>query len=249
MIYKSIFSALLDIDPKSVPIFIPTFNQPSLLKLTLDQLNSYSDGPIIIYDNNSTFDPMVNLLNEVSKDLMVVTSNKNTGPRIFTEDLQILSLMPDYFIVTDPDLIYNKELPNDYIKEMKSILKQFNLAKVGFALEIENSNQIELFQDIEKVHKWEKQYWENVIGLTKTKDPVYSAFIDTTYSLNDKNASIYYRKLKKQTFRYPSARIGGKYTCQHLGWWKKDLIPQTKEEQEFYLKNQKWSHTEIFYYK
>jgi len=247
-IHNSIFPVLLDLNSKEVPIFIPTFNQPSLIKMTLDQLKDY-DGEIIIYDNNSTYQPMLNYLDELSDDFTIVKSNRNNGPRIFTEDIQILNLMPEYFIVTDPDLIYNNNLPSDYITEMKRIIKSNKLSKVGFAIEIEDQDEVSMFQDSSRVLEWEKPYWENIIGQTKTKDLIYDAWIDTTFSLNNRDSCIYHRKFNKPTFRYPSARIGGKYTCRHTGWWKKDLMPQTKEEINYYLNNQQWSHTENYYYK
>ena len=249
MKYKSIFPALLDIKSDDIPIFIPTFNQPDLLRMTLKQLESYSHGPIIVYDNNSTYQPMIDFLSSIESDVSVVYSSKNTGPRLFTEDEQVLSIMPKNFIVTDPDLIYNKDLPSKYISEMKNIISKFKLAKIGFALDIDSPEEIERFQDAEKVKQFEIAYWQEVIGNTTSNDPIYSAYIDTTFSLNDRDACRYHRKFGKPTFRYPSARIGGRYTCQHVGWWKKDLIPQSKKEQEFYLKNQKWSHTEIYYYR
>lgn len=248
MIYNSLFTALLDLKNEPMPVFIPTFNQPSLLISTLEQLSGRDLTPVIV-DNNSTYEPMIEFLDRIKNDAIIIKLSRNAGPRIFTEDSQILGLMPRYFIVTDPDLIYNKSLPKNFVSEMKKVMQKNRLAKVGFALEIDDVDEMERFQDAEKVHQWEKPYWETMIDQTSTSDPVYAAWIDTTFSLNDRDACIYHRKFKKPTFRYPSARIAGKYTCQHVGWWKKDLIPQPQEEVKFYLDNQKWSHTENYYYK
>jgi hypothetical protein len=246
---KSIFSALMAIDDDQIPVFMPTFNQPSLLSMTLKQFDSYSHGPVVVFDNNSTYPPMIKLLEEISSNVQVVMSSKNLGPRFLTEDLQVLSLMPKNFIVTDPDLIHNKELPYNYIDEMLSLLSSLKLTKIGFALDIDSVEEIERFQNVDRVHMWEKPYWDEIIGRTSHNDPVYSAWIDTTFALNDRDECIKSRRIGKETFRYPSARIGGKYTCQHVGWWRKDLIPQPDEEKKFYLDNQKWSHTEIYYYR
>jgi hypothetical protein len=247
-LYKSLFPALMEIDKSEVPIFIPTFNQPSLLKMTLLQLAGHSNR-IVIFDNNSTYPPMLELLDQVSKDVDVVMSSRNHGPRIFTEDAQILSLMPDYFIVTDPDLIYNNDLPSNYIDEMKKVMAKYNLAKVGFALEVYQEEEIEKFQNASVIKQVEEIYWQEEIGKTSTNDIIYNAFIDTTFALNNRDACLYHNKFGRPTFRYPSARIAGRYTCDHVGWWRKDLIPQESDELEFYLKHQKWSHTERFHYK
>jgi hypothetical protein len=246
---KSIFSALMSIDDNEIPVFIPTFNQPSLPAMTLKQFESYRHGPIVVFDNNSTYTPMVDLLEEISSDVQVVKSSRNLGPRFLSEDLQILSLMPKKFIVTDPDLIHNKKLPDNYSDEMMWLLSSLKLTKIGFALDIDSPEEVERFQDVERVHMWEKQYWNEIIGRTSSNDPIYSAWIDTTFSLNDRDECVKNRMLGRETFRYPSARIGGSYTCQHVGWWRKNLIPQPDEEKKFYLDNQKWSHTEIYYYR
>ena len=124
--YTSIFPALLGIESDETPIFIPTFNQPTLLKMTLNQLNS-AKNRIIIYDNNSTSVEMRSLLEDLSSDIDVILSEKNTGPRIFTEDAQILSLMPNYFVVTDPDLIHNENLPENHLVEMRKIIESRNV--------------------------------------------------------------------------------------------------------------------------
>jgi len=248
--YKSIFPLLLDIDTKEIPTFIPTFNQPDLLNLTLKEfLSRGHTDRIVIYDNNSTYEPMIKLLDSLSDMYDVVRSSVNTGPRIFTEDLQILNLMPEYFIVTDPDLIHNKDLPEKYISEMKELINSMNVAKAGFAIEIHNDEERERFLDADSVSAIEERYWQEKVGITSTKDTIFNAAIDTTFSLNKRDACAYHRKFGKPTWAYPSIRIGGKYTCQHIGWWKKELMPQSVEEKEFYYKNQTWSHTERYYYK
>lgn len=244
----SIFPVLLDIEMDEIPVFIPTFNQPSLLRMTLDQFESYDRGPIVIYDNNSTYRPMIELLDELESQFTVIRSTTNSGPRLFTEDLQILQLMPKYFIVTDPDLIHNKNLPKNYLDKMITVMNTTQLAKVGFALEIYDNDEVQRFQDHEKVQLWENVYWQQVLDITSEGDPIYFAYIDSTFALNNKERCLEGRMQGLPTFRYPSARIAGNYTCQHVGWWKKSLIPQTDEEKQFYLEHQKWSHTEIFYY-
>lgn len=247
MKYNSVFPALLDLDKKQIPIFVPTFNQPSLLKMTIEQAKRI-DNEIVIYDNNSTYPEMIEYLNELSKDYMVIFSSMNTGPRIFTEDLDILPLLPAKFIVSDPDLIYNPNLPSNFLDEMNLCLTKYNLTKVGFAIEIHDTDETDKFINLDRIYGYESQYWDHKLGITNSRDIIYDAPIDTTFSLNDRDKCIYQRKFNKPTFMYPSARIAGKYTCRHTGWWKKELMPQTPEEINNYVATQKWSHTELYYY-
>lgn len=246
--YSSIFSVLLEIDKTEIPIFIPTFNQPSLLKMTLEQLGG-GGNRIVVHDNNSQFDPMRDYLESISSDVDVVFSKINAGPRLFTEDEKILSLMPDYFYVTDPDLIHNDLLPENFQSEMIDVLKAHDLAKVGTALDVYDKDEQEKFVDISSVLEWESLYWTELIGQTSTGDDIYRAYIDTTYSLNDRDKCIMYQLRGYPTFRYSSARIAGNYTAKHVGWWKKELVPQATDEIEFYLNTQQWSHTENYYYR
>lgn len=240
----------MDLNKDSVPVIIPTFNQPTLLRMTIDQLSNLEiEGPVVIYDNNSSYPEMIDLLEELSEDHCVIRVPSNLGPRVFTEDIAIMNLLPDYYIVTDPDLIYNISLPTNFMAEMRSSLKSLDLAKIGFALEIYDEEEMAKFLDVSSVHEWEESYWKDQMGKTKSGSPIYRAWIDTTFSLNSRNSCIYYRKFDQPTFRYPSARIAGDYTARHVGWWKKELQPQSKAESEFYLRNQKWSHTENYYYK
>lgn len=250
MMYRSVYPALMDLKNDCLPIFIPTFNQPTFLKMTIDQLDRIGfDGVIVIYDNNSTYPEMIELLETVSNEHLVIRSGSNLGPRFFTEDIEIMKLLPKQYIVSDPDLIYNECLPKNFVEEMSLTIKEFHLAKVGFALEIYDQSETDKFIDTSSVHDWEEGYWKEKIGQTRSKNIIYRAWIDSTFALNDRDSCMYYRKFNQPTFRYPSARIADSYTARHMGWWKKELQPQGSDEINYYLNTQKWSHTENYYYR
>ena len=92
--------------------------------------------------------------------------------------------MPKHFIVTDPDLIFNPDLPKNFIDKMKRIIDMYGVSKAGFAIDIEETK--EKFFDYWQVKKWESYYWGNQITLNTEKDPLFAAAIDTTFCLYDK---------------------------------------------------------------
>lgn len=235
-----LYDQLQTIPNDEVPIIIPTFNLVSYAKFMVDQLKSYGLNNFIICDNDSTYPEMIKYLDEISKTERVVRFNKNLGPRIFGERPEFLSILPEYFIITDPDLIFNTGLPKNFIKKMKRIIDTYGVSKAGFAIDIVETK--EKFFNAHQVSIWEGAYWTNEIKMYEEKDPVYLAPIDTTFCLYKK--SKYIEELKSSRNGLPSTssiRVGGRFTCQHMGWWSEQ--PLTKDEEDYYNGTQEWAST------
>ena len=49
----------------SVPLYIPTFNNPTYTTNFINQVDELNFSKIIIMDNNSTYPPMIKLLKEL----------------------------------------------------------------------------------------------------------------------------------------------------------------------------------------
>jgi hypothetical protein len=233
-----------EIIPEIVPIVIPTFNTVSYLKSMIDQLEERAWTNIIVADNNSTYPPMVEYLNKLSDTHNVVLIGENLGPRVFTENKEICSNMPKYFIVTDPDLIFNKSMPITAINKMRRIVDMYDVSKAGLAIEIYDPEERARFFDADQVDRWERNYWSRKIERYPEKDPLYAAPIDTTFCLynRDKFLSEIDSVAGRMTCNTSALRIAGRFTCQHMGWWKDQ--PLTKEEHEFYKNTHTWSSTE-----
>jgi len=237
-----LYKQLATIDQYEIPIIVPVFNLVSYAEFMVNQLKKYNLNNFIICDNASSYPKMIDYLENLSKTERVVMFEENLGPRVFTERPEFLSIMPDYFIVTDPDLIFNENLPKNFINKMKRILNTYDVSKVGFAIDIEETK--DKFFNSSKVKMWEGPYWQRQITKYEEKDPVYLAPIDTTFCLHDKE------KIKNEMIRdrhgiaFTSAiRIAGRFTCQHMGWWKEQ--PLESEELEAYSKNNKWGSTDL----
>ena len=227
-----------------IPIIIPTFNAATYLQSMIDQLEERGWTNIIIGDNDSTYPPMLDLLSELSNKYAVVMWGKNMGPRVYTEDKNICSSMPKYFIVTDPDLLFNEQMPVSAINKMKRVVDMYEVSKVGLAIDIDSPEERERFFNAHQVDLWERSYWSRKIERYPEKDDLYAAPIDTTFSLysRDKFLSEIDNVPGRMTCNTSALRIAGRFTCRHLGWWSEQ--PLTKEEHEFYKNTHTWSSTE-----
>jgi hypothetical protein len=230
--------------PDDVPIIIPTFNTPTYLKSMIGQLEGRGWTNIIIGDNGSTYQPMLDLLDELSNTYHVVMWGKNKGPRVYTEDKDICSRMPKYFIVTDPDLLFNPNMPSAAMNKMRRITDTYRVSKVGLAIEIQDSEERERFFDADQVDRWEKNYWTRKITQLPEVDDLYAAPIDTTFCLYNRDQFLLEidNVDGNMTCNTSAIRIAGRFTCRHMGWWAEQ--PLTKDEHEFYKQTHTWSSTE-----
>lgn len=230
--------------PEDVPIIIPTFNNPTYLKMMVDQLETLGWTNIIVGDNNSTFPPMIDLLNELSEKYYVVRWAENHGPRYYTENKKVCSMMPKYFIVTDPDLILNKDMPKNAINKLRRVVDMYNVSKVGLAIDIDSPEERERFFNADQVDRWERNYWTRKMEMYPEVDDLYAAPIDTTFVFynRDKFISEIDHVPGRMTCNTSALRIAGRFTCQHMGWWEEQ--PMTKDEYDFYKNTHTWSSTE-----
>lgn len=239
--YHSLPDAIKSFNENDVPIFIPVFEQVSYAKHMVEQLKSLGISNFVLCDNNSTYKPMLDYLDEVSKDHRVCYLGYNFGPRLFTEK-EILQYMPDWFVVTDPDLIFNKNLPNNFIDKMMEASAHYQLSKIGFAMEIWNDEACSKFFHLGLVRFWESRYWERICGQMDDSSIIYSAPIDTTFAIH--NSSMLVDEISRGaiTTTVSAGRVAGNYTCEHMGWWKEQ--PIDPEEFEYYKSVQTWASTE-----
>lgn len=230
--------------PDDVPIIIPVFNTSSYLKSMIDQLEDRGWTNIIICDNGSTYQPMLDLLDKLSNQYNVVMWGDNKGPRYYTENKDICSKMPKYFIVTDPDLLFNPQMPPRAINKMRRIVDTYGISKAGLAIEINDPDERARFFSPHQVDLWERQYWSKKVEQLPEVDDLYAAPIDTTFCLYNRDQFLSEIDIVpgNMTCNTTAIRIAGRFTCRHMGWWREQ--PLTDEEHEFYKNTHTWSSTE-----
>lgn len=196
-----------------IPIIVICFNNYIYVENTLKQIkkinpNYYSN--IIIMDNCSTCPNTINFLNNI--DVYVIKRDKNNGPWITnTNNADIYNSLPSKFILTDPDLEFNPNLPNNFIDIMVDLSDKYESQKIGFALDISDFDKMFQNKNYTKnksIYDWEIVNWSNKINDDSYE--LYNTGIDTTFCLINKNGKL---------FNNSHIRIAGNFTAKHIPWY------------------------------
>lgn len=222
----------------SIPIYIPTFNNPTYLLNFIKQLEKNDAKNLVVIDNNSTYPPMKECLSIIEEKYKVVRLDQNFGPHYILRNKQFYQSLPELFCLSDPDLEFSTSLPVDFINELKIISEVHKVGKVGLALEILSSEEVvhsDLFLDGQKVGaiEYEQQFWTNNIGKNQTGDDLYRTTLDTTFALYNKT---YF----DPEDRYTAIRVAGKFTAKHLGSLSNSIVP--KSESIYYKSLTRYSY-------
>ena len=202
-----------------IPIIIICYNNYKYVENTLKQIFKINEEyykNIQILNNKSTCLNTINFLKNV--DVKVINNIDNNGPWISTyNNKHVYDILPNKFILTDPDLKFNEDTPSDFIEILSNLSDKYNTYTIGLALKI--SDHEKFYKDIYfsnlSIYEWEKQFWENKIH--DDKYDLYYANIDTTFCLINKNNTIH------------SIRIAGNFTAVHLPWYIENEIYNTYE--------------------
>lgn len=201
----------------TIPIFIISYNQYTFVKSMVEQLSKYSSN-IYIIDNKSTYPPLVEYLKSIENKVKVLYMPENYGHRVYLRD-EIVKLGGEKYIITDPDLLLNTKLPQNFIDILSDLSEKYKVGKIGFALDITNNINLNINASDNKqtVVDWESQFWTN-----KIDDPdytLYNAQIDTTFVLI--NTKYYIPD------DFSAIRVAGDFTCVHRPWvigYENDLL-------------------------
>jgi FkbM family methyltransferase len=198
-----------------VPIIIICYNNYKYVKNTLNQIlkiNASYYNDIQILDNCSSCVNTINFLKNVN--CKVIYNKENNGPWISkNNNSNIYNILPDKFILTDPDLEFNKNLPKNFIEILANLSERYNTNKIGFALDISDFDKMykRVYFANKNIYNWEKQFWNNKINNNYYE--LYNAEIDTTFCL-----------INKKNLNNNCIRIAGNFTAKHLPWYKNNNV-------------------------
>jgi hypothetical protein len=230
-----------------IPVYIPTFNNPTYLANMIRQLKEWNINNIIIIDNGSKYDVMLRLLERMERTNKVIRFERNFGPRYIIRDMDNLSQLPELFCVTDPDLEFNPRMPQNFIHTLLQITNKFRIGKAGLALDIQDRQLMkqEKFMCVGNpyyIWEWESQFWAKPLGESEDGSPLFKADIDTTFAVYNKKfyrPYTFFDKIRRRQTFLNAIRLGGNYTCKHLPWYRDSKLPVAEEE--FYKNTQKYS--------
>jgi FkbM family methyltransferase len=198
-----------------IPIVIISFNNYKYVKNTLEQIkriNIRYYKNIIIMDNCSTCKETLHYLQTV--DVGVVFNQTNNGPWIQENcNSELYHKLPNKFIISDPDLQYNENIPSNFIDILSALSDKYGCNKIGFALDIQDFDK--MYQDSnytkgQSIYDWESKFWESRIDDNNYE--LYVADIDTTFCLTNKLNN------------YRGIRIAGNFLAKHIPWYVDNKI-------------------------
>jgi FkbM family methyltransferase len=205
-----------------IPIVIICYNNYRYVQNTLSQIlniNKEYYKNIIIINNNSTCLNTIKYLNNV--DVRVINNKENLGPWITnTNNKHIYDILPEKFILTDPDLKFNKNIPTNFIEILANLSDKYETSKIGFALDISDHEKFFLTTNYThneiSIYEWEKSFYE--LKIADDKYELYDADIDTTFCLINKKY-IYINKYNILEDYNIKIRVGGNFTAKHIPWY------------------------------
>lgn len=203
-----------------LPIVVVSYNNYLYVKNTIRQLldiDAVFAEHIIIMDNNSSDKNTIDYLNEIENTIRIVRNEANNGPWLSPQvNIDLYNSLPNKFILTDPDLELNKNLPKDFIQIMSDLSDKYCVEKIGFALYINDYSQMYTGIYVPgpnlSIFEWESQFWSK--KLEESNYELYDASVDTTFCLVNKS---YINNEKK-------LRIAGDFTARHLPWYIENNI-------------------------
>jgi len=216
-----------------IPILIPSWNNPTYIENIVRQLEVRNFSNLIILDNNSTSNMTKKLLQKLEKrGYEVIYFKENFGPRYCVQSRKFFKILPNYFVLTDPDLELSVNFDQYVFDQIILLTDSLKVGKIGLALSLEDSVAFreELFQvgDSEyTILDWEKQFWSR--QLPDSRFCGYEANVDTTFAIYNKsffNPQHFSKAIRISEF------AGLSISARHLPWYKESIVPD--EEVAFY---------------
>ena len=227
----------------AVPIIIVCYNNYKYVDNTITQIENINKdliSSVVIMDNNSEYTETRNYLDKNSRNVIIVRNKDNQGPWISThKNAHLFAILPNRYIITDPDLEFNANLPSNFIDILCDILDKYPSKKIGFAISIDDHQNFYPYNDYQQgksIYLWELQFWnpecKSVFVSDKYDKEIefFSADIDTTFAL--------YNKEFMNTagwWSYTGVRLSGDFTCRHLPFYKDDPVMDVYERYEHYM--------------
>jgi hypothetical protein len=215
---------------RSIPIVIICYNNYRYVENTLSQIlkiNKEYYNNIIILNNASTCEDTIEYLKKLGADssrasgVAIINNIGNFGPWIAADNNNhIYDILPDKFVLTDPDLKLNENIPSNFIDILATLSDKYKTTKIGLALDITDHSQFypttEYMANL-SIYDWEKRFWKN-----KIDDPdyeLYEADIDTTFCLINKRNLYESGSASASSTTGIQIRVAGDFTAKHIPWY------------------------------
>jgi hypothetical protein len=204
----------------TVPVFINTRDRVSTLRPLVEWLERAGGTHIVIVDNASTYEPLLDYLDSCPHEVVRLTQNLGHTAPWLSGAIGDRVAAGQRYVETDPDVVPDEHCPSDAIEWFGMLLDRHpDVHKVGFGLRTDDLPR--QYRHAEAVRRWESRFWTDEVE----KD-VFRAPIDTTFALHRAEAPLAME---------PALRTGGAYLARHLPWYADSLHPSP--EQQYYLEH------------
>ena len=213
-----------------VPVYVISFNNPSHVHNMVQQLkNRRITSDIVIVDNASTYPSMITFLAHAEADgINVLRMSHNYGHRVVYSHVST----PERYVITDPDLQFNDDMPSDVILQLIGIADDRKCRDVGLALQLpeEGLKTLPTYFEGMSLMQWERQFWLRPVESSAYE--LYLAPTDTTFKL-----------VSKMYSGDNNVRVAGCFACKHMPWYNTPEVTVPAEEYEWYKREQICSTT------
>jgi glycosyltransferase involved in cell wall biosynthesis len=224
-------------------IIILTKERPQQLREMLTSIEDNTESgtyEIILCDNGSTYPKMIEYLSSLESKYCVLYNKANLLFEGFNIGLNKIT-NDDFFILSDPDIVLNKNIPKNWIDLLKGILMQTKAPKVGMALRVDDVDK----DTYSCLGQWETQtMWSikmMINGIECYKAPVdttlamyrrdtFSYWVNRQPQFHSRDFVVYQEYNRKYGNMMDCIRVGGNFIAKHCGWYYK----QYKEEMDYY---------------
>ena len=206
---------LNEVNAKETPIFIINYNQLFTLKGMIDWLTNAKYKNIFIIDNASCMPELLEYYDNTPAK--VVRMEKNYGHKVMLKSGLQEKLKPFYYVITDPDLIFPNEFPNNFVWNFYKIYNEASFPdcqKIGPALKIDDLPDSYPLKN--KVIEWESQFWEHRVRTHLGDGYIMlqnGMGIDTTLALYPPNFDTRCRT------SHSALRMAGRHVPKHAPWY------------------------------
>lgn len=217
-----------------IPIFIISFNRLEVLKAAISSFKKLSPEPaIIIHDASSTYKPLLDYLDELEslgttifRNQPSINSASGLNKLSYTIELYFSNHRPTYYVVTDPDIAFDVEVPPDCLDIYRHLLELHpDIEVAGPMLRIDDLPDHYPLKDV-VIHRHGQKFHNQKHYKTRYRDKEISfifAPIDTTFGM--------YRPGFKFRRLCSGVRVSEPYWARHLDWYinPNDLMPDQAE--------------------
>ena len=209
---------------KSIPIIINNRNRLTYLKRLIYSLEIRGYYNIIILDNDSTYEPLLNFYKNECK-YKICYLNANLGHLALWKSSVFNDYKYSYYIYSDSDLELVEDCPENFIQKILLEMQSNKyIQKIGLSLKTDNLP--DCFDLKKDVMNWEEKFYGNIY---KHNKDFFVAHVDTTFAV--------YRPFAYggSSDHHFTLRTSFPLMASHLPWYvdSKNLTIEDK----FYIKN------------